>query len=424
MSANYIELKEKTDEIKEKLNSCARKLEIVKPEEKEKYENPLYRQWSGDIKDLEGFTLRLEEWLKQPLAAEAKRYLLDLKKWAESPGKISLEEIEKDWRFLSDNVREIKDIHTGIGDIGYENIKKKISEWVLSRISEKDIEKAKGWATNANKFANDLKQLENKKTESKLAEKVKRDSIDELLKITSFDKDNNEEINRYGGLIYDAENIVKSKPSEVKEETILNTYNNNRDKKIEERISIIRTEIKEIKTYLINLEWVKEFHNFKNYNKLWTGKQAAIKKIDLKSIKNALIGIQQEGELWKKARRKDIESALIRIERMANSVEKEKLKKDVVSLQEKIRNISWDKPDLKSLYDTSSQIEKLRKQLHEELINKLQNEDAISIIEEPEIIEDLGEKNGWDFEKFFAALKIVLGNGLIEIKAVEENERK
>lgn len=419
MSANYTELKAKTDEIKEKLNSCARKLIIVKPKEKEKYENPLYRQWSGDIKDLEGFTLRLEEWLNQPFVAEAKRYLLDLKKWAESP-KISLEEIEQDWRFLSDNVSEIKDIHTQIEDIGYENIKKKISEWVLNRISEKDIEKAKGWATNANKFANDLKKLENKKTESKLAEKVKRHSIDELLKITSFDKDNNEEISRYGMIISDVENIVKSKPSEVKEETILNTYNTTRDKKIEEKISIIRTEIKEIKTYLINLEWVKEFQNFKNYNKLWIGKQVAIKKVDLKSIKNALADIQQQADLWKKTHRKDIESALIRIERMANSVEKEKLKKDVVSLQEKIRNINWDKPDLKSIYDTSSQLEKLRKQLHEELIKKLQNEDAISIIEEPEIIEDLGIKKGWDFEKFITALKVVLRDGLIEIRAVEE----
>ncbi len=192
MSADYTQFKEKTEEIKKKLNACADTLEIVKPEEKEKYENPQYRLWSGDIKDLEGFTIGLEEWLNQPLVAEAKRYLLDLKKWSESPEKISLGEIEKDWRFLSDNVREIKDIHMQIRDIGYESIKKKISTWSLGRINEKDIEKAENWAINANKFTNSLKQLENNKTESKLAEKVKRDSINELLKITSFDKDNNE----------------------------------------------------------------------------------------------------------------------------------------------------------------------------------------------------------------------------------------
>lgn len=260
MLANYTELKEKIEKIKEKLETCAKKLEVVKLEDKAKYENPQYRVWSGDIKDLEVFTIGLEEWLNQPLVAEAKRYLLELKKWSKSAEKISLEAIEKDWIFLSDNVKEIKDIHTQIKDIGYDGIKKEISAWALGRINEKDIERAKNWANNANQFANGLKQLENKKIKSKLAEVVKRDSMDELLKIISFEEDNNEQIDQYEKLINASENVVKSKPLEVKEEAILKTYNNKKDKKIEEKISTIGTEINTIKAILIDLEWAREFH--------------------------------------------------------------------------------------------------------------------------------------------------------------------
>lgn len=159
---------------------------------------------------------------------------------------------------------------------------------------------------------------------------------------------------------------------------------------------------------------------FKNYNELYTGKQAAVKKGDLESIKSALRNTQQEAGLWKGARRNEMESALIRIERMANSVEIENLTTDVAKLRENIRGINWAKPNLRSLYDISSQIDKLRKQLYDELIKKLKNEDSILIIEEPEIIEDLGKKKNWNFERFIAALEVVLRNGLIEIKAAEE----
>lgn len=418
MSSNYTELKEKISGIQEKLDACAKKLEAVKPEEKEKYENPQYRFWSGNIKDLEEFTLRWEEWLNQPPVAEAKRYLLDLKKWSESPEKISLEEIEKEWRFLSDNVRVIENIHRQIRDMGYESIKKKISTWSLCRITEKDIEKAKNWTANANEFTTSLKQLENRKTESKLAEKVKKESVDELLKITSFDKDNKEEINRYEGLINDAENIIKNKPLEVEEESILNTYK--KDKKIEERIHIIVTEINNIKNLLIKIEWVNELPDFEDYNKLWTTKQAAIKKDDLESLGEALESTESHAYQWKETRRKEMESALIKIERMSKSVKKGNLKNEVIAVDGELRGINWNKPDMKLLFDTLSQMDNLKKQLQEELRKELKNEDAISLIEEPELIEDLGEKKGWDFDRFINALEVVLRNGLVEIRAVKE----
>lgn len=421
MFSSYTDLNEKTKEIKEikkKLDTCVETLEGIEPGEKRKYENPQYRLWSGDIKDLEGFTVRLEEWLSDPPVAEAKRYLSDLRKWAESPEKISLEEIERDWRFLSDSVEEIKEIHKQIGDIGYESIKKKTSTWVLGRIIAKDIEPANNWAINANKFANGLRQIEDKKQESKLADEVKKDALKELLKISSFDKDNKETIKEYQELIDKSENIIKNKPAKIEEKAILETYR--KGKEVKSCLSTIGEEIEKIRTFLIDLEWVKEFASFKDYNKLWTKKQTVIRKNDLGSIAQALESIQQRANEWKKARKREIDSALIRIERMSKSVEKDELKKEITSLEEKIQSSDWNRPDLEPLSEVLSQIDRLRKQLREELIIKLQNEDAISIIEEPEIIEDLGKKRGWDFNRFIKALEVILRNGLIEIRAVEE----
>ena len=418
MSTNYSAFKEKIDQIKEKIDMCTKMLEEVKSEEKNKYENPRYRIWSGDIKDLEGFALRLEEWLNQPPVAEAKRYLLDLKRWSESPEKISLEEIEKDWRFLSDNLEEIKSVHEQTRDITYERIKKKILMWILNRIIEKDIEKAKIWAVNAHKFTDRLNQLENKKTESRLADEVKKNAVDELLKATSFDKDNEEAVSQYQELIEEAENIVKNKPAEISDESIFSTYD--KSMKISETLSMINTELGNIRAFLITLEWVQEFPNVKDYNKLWTGKKAATGKKDLTSIGKTLENVQKQAELWKDARRREIESALVRIGRMSRGAENEDISKSIVALEEEKQGIDWNKPDLKTLSDIISQSNDLKKLLRAEFLRKLQNEDAILIIEEPEIIEDFGKRVNWDFERFFKALGIVLHNGLIEIKAVEE----
>lgn len=417
MLSSYADVNKKTEEIKKKLDTCAGTLEGIEPGEKRKYENPQYRLWSGEIKDLEGFTVRLEEWLSHPLVAEAKRYLSDLRKWSESPGKISLEEIEKDWRFLSDNVEEIKEIHKQAGDIRYESTKRKTSTWVLNRIIEKDIERAKNWVINANKFANSLRQIEDKKRESKLADEVKKDAVKELLKISSFDKDNKETIEEYQELMNRAENIVKNKPAEIKEKATLKTYGIG--KGAESSLSTIGGEIEKIRTSLIDLEWIKEFTNLKECNKLWTEKQTAIKNQDLESIAKALESTQQRANEWKKARKREIDSAHTRIERMSKSLEKDELKKEVTSLGGKIRSIDWNKPDLDSLSKVLSQMDRLREQLRKELIIKLQNEDANSMIEEPEIIENLGRKKGWDFKRFIKALEVILRNGLIEIRAVE-----
>lgn len=418
MFSSYADLSEEIKEIKKKLDTCAETFEGIDPGEKRKYENPQYRLWSGDIKDLEGFTVRLEEWLSHPLVAEAKRYLSDIRKWSESIEKISAEEVERDWRFLSDNVEEMKEIHKQTGDIGYESIRKKISTWVLSRIAEKDIERSKNWAVNANKFASSLRQIEDRKAESKLAGKVKKDIVKELLKITSFDKDNKETIEEHRELIDRSENIVKNKPAEIVEKAILKTYRTG--KEVGKSLSTIGAEIEKIRTFLINLEWVKEFTGLKDYNKLWTEKRTATKKNDLESIAKALESTQRRANEWKKSREREIDGALLRIERMSKSVENNELKKEVTSLEEKIQSTDWNRPDLGSLSEVLSHMDRLRKQFREELIIKLQNEDAILMIEEPQIIEDLGKKEGWDFERFIKVLEVILRNGLIEIRAVEE----
>ena len=106
MTLSYTELKEKINKLEGRLNVCINKIKELKPEEKRRYLNPQLRLWSGDVRDLEKFVNELEEWLNQPLAAEAKKYLLILKNL--SAEEIRLEDIENDWRFLSNNVRIIE----------------------------------------------------------------------------------------------------------------------------------------------------------------------------------------------------------------------------------------------------------------------------------------------------------------------------
>jgi len=418
MSSSYIDFQKRIEEIRQNLETCTVQLKGIAPDQKGKYENPQYRIWSGDIRNLEEFTSRLQEWLSQPSVSEAKRCLLDLKKWSEQTEEISLEKIEKDWKFLSDNVQEIKECHKKVEVVEYETIKKKTSTWVLKRIIEKDIERARNWTNNASIFAEEIKRIDNLKVESELGENVKKDSIKKLLIISSFDKDNREEIAQHQQLIGRAENLIENKTAEIGEVAILKTYR--KGKEIEESLSSIIQEIEKIKGILITLEWVKEFTGLEGYNKLWDEKQKAINKPDLEDIAKALETTQQSANAWKDAHKGELDSALTRIERMSKSVEKEDITKSIMALEQKKQTIDWNKPSLETLLEIMSRIGDLKKQLRQELIIRLQNEYAISIIEEPEIIEDLGRKKSWDFERFIKALEVVLRNGLIEIRAAEE----
>ncbi len=280
---------------------------------------------------------------------------------------------------------------------------------------------AKSWASNGNKFTNALKQLEDKKVECNLAEEVKRDAVDELLKVTSFDKDNEDKIIRYQKLMTKTENMTKNKPEEIGEKAVMETYGaQKKDMEIEENLSTISKIIEEIKNHLINLEWVEEITSFKDYSRVWKEKHSAIKDNDLETISKALEDASQKANKWKDSKKKGINKELSRAERMAKNVEKGDFEKKFTSLRERAEAINWDKPDVESLCKIASQIDTLRKQLRKKLTKKLQNEDAISIIEEPEIIENLGQKKGWDFDRFLRALEVVLRNGIIEIRIVEE----
>jgi hypothetical protein len=419
MSSNYSNFQKEIGEIESLLDKCTEILKKIKPEEREKYENPQYRIWSGNIKDLKKFAAGLDEWLNQPYVAEAKRYLSVLKNLSESP-KSSLEEIEKDWKFLSDNIDEIKNIYKQVEDIKYENIKKTIATYALKRITEKDIVKAKNWATNANVFCNNLKKLEDREVESKFAKEVKKDSFEELLKLTSFDEDNSEKIFQHQNLVDTAENIVRNKPAEIGEEAILATYSTKKKSGINDAIFEISEKIEEIRNLLMELEWVTEFTDFNDYSVVWQNKRKSVKNKDLETISEALRSTQKNANNWKESKKREINNAFLRCERMGEKVKKESLKKSIFILKGKKEAINWNKPELKSIYEVLTEIKDLREKLKEDLINKLGNEDAISIIEEPKIIEDLGREKGWDFDRFFEALKIVLRSGIIAIKKADE----
>jgi len=171
---------------------------------------------------------------------------------------------------------------------------------------------------------------------------------------------------------------------------------------------------------LVDLEWVREFADFRNYSVLWVKKRNALEKDDLASIYHALETAGKTANDWKDTRRREIDSTFAKIRRMSRSIDITDLAKGVSLIEEKRSDINWNKPRLESLSEVLSRMDSLNSHLRGELIRKLQSEDAISILEEPDIIEDLGEGKGWDFERFIRALEIVLRNGIIEITAMEE----
>lgn len=418
MSPSYAESKEKIERVREKLQTHIVRLTGIHSEEKVKYPNPQLRLWSGDIRDFEEFTTGLEEWLSEPQAAEARRLLLELGKWSNSGEKFNLEGIYKDWIFLSDNVGIIDEIHRDIGTILYDGIKKRVSSWVLTRIIEKDLEHASKWAANASQFASNVKHLEDRTVEFRLADEVKKDAVKELLKVVSFDKDTDELVEGYRQFIERADDLVRNRPGQIREKAILNTYKTS--KEIDDGLDKVSEELGEIRRLLVDMEWLKESSDFDDYKNLWSKKKSAYRENNLESISRELRSLQLLATVWKNARKRQIHGVVAKVRRMSKSLQEDDTTKEITSIETKISSINWNKPDVGLLLEVSSETDKLLKQLRLKLVGKLQNEDAISIIEDPEIIEDTGERMGWDFERFIKALEVVLRYGLIEIKAVEE----
>ncbi len=415
MSSNYVERYKKISEINTRLNQCVQMLEMIKPDEKTKYSNPQYRMWSGNIEDLENFVNRLEEWINEPLVAEAKRYLSELKKWVKDD--VLLDDIEKEWRFLSENVNEIKEIYNLIKEIEYDVIRSKVSSWVLERIIEKDIERAKNQSKKANNFSNYLKQFESKEVKSDLAKEVKREAVNNLLK-TEDSHYEQSEIDDYVRLVDEAERIAENKPEEIDEEVIIKTYKQ-RTNRIEDKLDFLGSTIDKIKDKLIELEWVEKFSNFEDYEEIYEEKQKAFRKDTLEKLSKALDGVIEKANEWKQSKKEEINNAFLRAERMIKNVGKKGLKERLKALNEKIDNINWDKPNVSVLHEVISELKALKSEARGELVRKLQNEDAILIIEEPSIVRDLGKGKGWDIDRFLAAFEVLLRNGLIMIKEIE-----
>lgn len=418
MSTDYQDIGEKTRSIRGRLERFSATLSALGSQERDKYPNPHLRIWSGDIRDLEGFAFGLEEWLNEPKVAEAKRYLADIRNWSKASTKASPDDIGKEWRFLSENLEAIGQIHGKLQSIEYQTFRRGVCTWVLQRIAEKDIERALRWATNANGFATGVKGLEAHSAESGLARQVRKAAVRRLLSMGSFDGDNLESVDECRELLEKADDITRNKPPEVEEKAMLSTYR--KSDTIEAGLSTINDSLGSIRRLLVDLEWVEGPADLTGYGSLWSSKRNALKKGDLASTSRALEVAVSRATEWKETRRSEIDSTLAKLKRMAGSTDIGDNAEAILRIENKVDSISWEKPNLALLSEVLSEMNNLNSYLREQLVTTLQSEDAIAIVEEPETIADLGERKGWEFERFIRALEIVLRNGIVEIEAREE----
>ena len=418
MSETYAELKGRINSVKETLLETAGHLEAIAPGDRVKYPNPQLRTWSGDIRNLSTFATGLDEWLSAPQVVEAKRLLSELVKWAEEADKLLTDDVYHDWRFLSDNVAVIERIHGDTGIIPYNGIRKKVASWVLNRIIEKDLDYATKWAGNARQFTEKVKDLESISVSSKLAYKVRKDSTKELLKMTSYDNNNDDLVEEYQRTIEQADELIRNRPQEIREGAILNTYKVGG--KIEDSLTKISEDLGNIRGLLVDLEWVIDFSGLGGSRNLWLKKEAAHRAKDLERINKELKSLLSLANAWKSNVQRHTESTAAKVRRMLRSLPESDTENAISAIEAQMNSINWNKPDLKSVLEVSNKVDALLEQLRAKLVEKLRNEDAIRIIENPEIIDNMGEKEGWDFDRFIKALEVVLRNGLIEIKAMEE----
>ena len=238
-----------------------------------------------------------------------------------------------------------------------------------------------------------------------------------------------ENISRYERLIEKSDDIIINKPQEIREEAILTTYNRYHSEDIRERIERIIQVINKIKNILRKIEWVDEIkwiNSYKKYSspiraykKLLENKREAYQEGDLEKILNKLEKIKNQAEQWEEEYKKVIEGEITRVKRMLKFSDNKHLY-EFSEICEQFQSIDWSKLDVKLLFDITFKIDDIKRKLRKELLEKIKNENAIKIIEKHELVEDLGESEGWDINTFIEALGILLRNGLIKIKVVEE----
>lgn len=418
MSNNYTELKDKIDNVRNTLQEKVTHLGQITPQDRATYPNPQLRMWSGDIRALSDFATGLDEWLREPQVAEARRLLLELARWAEGADRLQSDDVYRDWRFLSDSVSTIAVIHQDTGTIPYDGIRQRVASWVINRIIEKDLESASRWASNARQFGRKVADLESTKVASRLADEVKKDSVRALLEVTSYDKSNDELVEEYVRLMTEADELVTNRPQEIGEKAILNTYRI--DDEIEGSLNTVSQLLGSIRKLLVDLEWVIDFRGFDDFKPLWSRKKAACRANDLARICDQMKSLAGAAGVWKSNVKRRMEDAVAKARRMSRSLSEGDSRNATAAVEQDVNSIDWTKPDLKSLLAISGAIDELLKGLRSKLVEKIQNEDAIFLVEDPEVIADVGDKMGWDLDRFMKALEVVLRYGLVEIRAKEE----
>ncbi|MBI2852422.1 MAG: hypothetical protein HYX84_04910 [Chloroflexi bacterium] len=75
MAATYDTAKDNIVGVYDRLAGLAKRMDEIRLEDRRNYPNPRLRSWSGNAKDLGTFADGMDEWIRQPEAAEARRLL-------------------------------------------------------------------------------------------------------------------------------------------------------------------------------------------------------------------------------------------------------------------------------------------------------------------------------------------------------------
>lgn len=421
MSATYDDTLRRIKGIEATLTASHNKLQKVDTKGRPGYRNARYRLWNGDFSDIENFATRLDEWLNQPSAAEAKRRLAALKHMAGQHEYPSLDDIEKDWKFLSVSYQDIGGLSSIVEGIEDPAIKCKTAAWVLERVSEKDVEKAKTWAKNAGEFSVGLTKLGNAKTNSALAAKVRKRLVDHLrADVKSFDKGPTELVSRCYAQITRAENLISNKPDEIAADAVSNTSSENSD--VDKWLTNIESLMTQARNTLISIEWLKPTCTYPNgYPKLLQRRRQALGKDTLNDIVESLSEVKKCAEAWEKGLCTEIDAILARCKKMATALKDTDVEARLKGVVTQRESYIQAKDKVIELDVLTKDAQRLEKDLRKQLQRKLNDEDAIALVEQPGLVEDQGRQIGWDIDRFVKALSTVLRNGLIEIRAVERD---
>jgi hypothetical protein len=175
-----------------------------------------------------------------------------------------------------------------------------------------------------------------------------------------------------------------------------------------------------VRKLLVNLEWIIKNSNLTNYSELWANKQSAFKAKNLDNIIQILDGLEKKSAGWKTSQKDEIGTILAKLNRMSKSLRQDELSIEIQSIETKIRSIDWNKPDVVLVQTIFENAKIILEKMRAEILGRLKNQDAMSIVENPEIITDMGEALQWPFDRFIKALGLALQEGLIEIEAVEK----